>query len=220
MTRGDDDLVARLAEHLRAGASDARPREDCPAPERIWAAVRLELPPDERLAILDHTVECPACAESWRLAAEMQRDEPRGEDTGAGAAPSRRHVIFRRVAAIAALVVIGFGALWVSRRPASEPVSREPSSVTTASQTAESQPRDDFWLRWTAGPAGSTYDVLVTTSDLTPIAEAHSLTAPEYRVPAERLGPVTPGASVLWRVVVHAPDGSSRASATFESRVR
>ena len=60
--------VERIADAVRRPREDARPRPDCPPAERIWGAVKLELPRHERLAILDHTTVCPACAEAWRIA--------------------------------------------------------------------------------------------------------------------------------------------------------
>jgi hypothetical protein len=81
---GSPDESRQLSAALRAAGEHARPREDCPAPDRIWAAVQLELPADERAAIIDHTVACPSCAEAWRLAMELGSSESRlaSEDAG------------------------------------------------------------------------------------------------------------------------------------------
>ena len=70
------DESRRLAAALREASADSRQRDDCPEPDRIWGAVRLEVPLDERQSIIDHTIECPTCAEAWRLAVEFGRDAP------------------------------------------------------------------------------------------------------------------------------------------------
>lgn len=74
----NEDEVERIADAVRRGTQDARPRSDCPPAERIWGAVKLELPRGERLTILDHTTECPACAEAWRIAMTFGESEAVG----------------------------------------------------------------------------------------------------------------------------------------------
>ena len=66
-----DSRDAWMAEALRSRAEDSHPRIDCPHPERIWDAVRLQASLDERLKIIDHLAECPTCAEAWKIAAEL-----------------------------------------------------------------------------------------------------------------------------------------------------
>jgi hypothetical protein len=63
-----DDGLQQIAEAIRRASEDVRPRDDCPTAERIWGAVQLELGLAERLEIIDHTTECLACAEAWRIA--------------------------------------------------------------------------------------------------------------------------------------------------------
>jgi hypothetical protein len=65
------DGFDQIAEAIRRASEDARPRDNCPTAERIWGAVKLELPLTERLEIIDHTSECLACAEAWRIALSL-----------------------------------------------------------------------------------------------------------------------------------------------------
>ena len=82
----------RLGDALRSAGIDARPRPDCPPAEQIWAALHLEMPAAERERIIDHTIECPSCAEAWRLAMAIE-----GKDaTVAGAPPARPRGSFSR----------------------------------------------------------------------------------------------------------------------------
>jgi hypothetical protein len=121
---------SRLARAFRDAGVDARPREDCPDPDRIWAAVRLELPLDERLAIIDHTSTCPVCAEAWRIAMALRQG-----DAGGRAWWTRRHagVPEWALAAAAALLLVVGGAfalhLW---QRTNDPVIPTPRATAAA----------------------------------------------------------------------------------------
>jgi hypothetical protein len=213
-----DDTRA-LAARLRSASERSRPRADCPPAEKIWAALRLELPVEERLRIIDHTIECPTCAEAWRLAIELDREiAARGTlSARAGAALSRRSTW---AWAAAAVLVLTVGAAVVLRQETRPPVrDTQPDVITSLLGENASLPRENFVLRWSAGPSGARYDIVVTTTNLDVIADVRGLERPEYRVPAERLAGLAPGTRVLWRVVAGGQDGSRTASVTFEVSV-
>jgi hypothetical protein len=86
--------------------------------------------------------------------------------------------------------------------------------------TDTSLPRQDFTLRWSSGPDGARYDLVVTTVDLEVIADVRGLDRPEHQVDAARLAPLAAGTRLLWRVVAHMPDGSTLSSATVGVSVR
>jgi len=65
------DDARRLREAFSALSERARPREDCPEPDHLWAAVRGELPARVRRELVNHISTCAACAEAWRLAREL-----------------------------------------------------------------------------------------------------------------------------------------------------
>ena len=217
-----DPRDAWLAAALRAGSGDRHPREDCPAPERIWSAVRLELPLDERLAIVDHVTECGACAEAWRLAREMgsQNVEPAAHTSAA-----RLAARFRRLPlAAAAAIVVGIGLLFAVRGlwlPEDAEV-RDPATAVLRSEVGDVAvlPREDFRLRWSGGPPAARYDLTVTTSDLDVVVDERALERQEYRVDPARLARFASGTRLLWRVVARAPDGVTASSPTFEVSVR
>jgi hypothetical protein len=121
------DDSSRLARAFRHAGIDARPREDCPDPDRIWAAVRLELPLDERMAIVDHTTTCPVCAEAWRIAMALREGDASGR-----AWWRRRHLglpVWARVAA--AVLVLGAGiALALRFWPGTDDPVRPPRAAT------------------------------------------------------------------------------------------
>src|SRR6185436_4475958 len=102
-----------LAKLRRAFASLSQPAPApaaCPPPEKIWEAVRGELPPGEVRAIVEHMAVCPACAEDWRLAVALQRPEtasnviPAAERFSAG---RRLRNWSLAAAAVLALAVVG-----------------------------------------------------------------------------------------------------------------
>lgn len=222
MTRRADDDARQLAAALRASGEDAPPTDECPAADRIWAAARRELPLEDRLRVIDHTTECPSCAEAWRLAVAL------GSDVEAAEVPQSDRKWFRRPAtwlwpAAAVLALAVASALLLRSRPADvEPTVRDPGaeSIQSAVPPGAALPRDDFTLRWVAGAAGERYDLTVTTSELDVVVVTRGLERPEYRVSPERLANLPRGARLLWRVVARAPDGGTRASPTFEVRVQ
>ena len=111
--------VADLAAALHSSGDLVEPRSDCPLTERIWDAVAGQLPTTERLAIVDHTIECAACAEAWRLAIELS-----GESTSGlrGTRHARLHLFNAALSrsaskiplelAAAAIVIVAMGVLF------------------------------------------------------------------------------------------------------------
>ncbi|RMF74928.1 MAG: hypothetical protein D6738_05100 [Acidobacteria bacterium] len=213
MTRPDD--IDRLREALATPRPGARPAGPCPGDDVIRAAARGELAAARREAVVDHALGCPDCTIAWRLALEMAREE-RGHGSDATAVafrPADRAAAQRRArrwtparvavlaaAASLALVAVGLGVLW-PERPAPSSGLRLAGGVAIRSLVDASRPlpRDNAVLRW-EGPEVESWDVFVTTSDLTPIASAHGLTEPRYRVPPEALAGLPPGARIVWQV--------------------
>lgn len=212
--RGDSQ---RWADALRAAAITAQPRPDCPSADEIWGALHLELPPGDRLRIIDHTIECPSCAEAWRLAMEIER-----ADSTRIAAPVRGPSWAQPqtwVGVAAALVLVALGSVialqW--RGPSVDPAVRDPGTDVIRSLVPEAAalPKQEFRLRWSGGPDGTRYDLVVTTPALEVVDEVRGLERPEHIIDANRLAAVPPGSRLLWRVIAHLPDGSTMSSTTF-----
>jgi hypothetical protein len=224
VTESEPD-VERLRAALRAAGEGARPREDCPPAERLWATLRHELPAEARREVIDHVAGCGSCSEAWRLAAEML-PSPLPEAPPArswlpewlGARP-----LVPLAAAIALVAALG-AALLLERGPGArvEPGYREDHVPRTVSRVPEDEPlpRSDFRLRWSPGPEGALYDVRLTTESLEPIAEATGLSAPEWLVPESALGALPSGARVFWQVEVRLPGGGRVPSQTFVASLR
>jgi hypothetical protein len=216
-----DEVDARLraAFHAREPSGESGPH---PSGDELWEAVRRELPAERRRALVDHTATCAACAEAWRLAAEMAAEAAPVADRP----PLRRPVLTwlaPLAAAAAVLVAVGAG-LWGSRAPVAveAPGYRgdEAAAVRSLVGDGGELPRGDFRLRWSAGPDGSRYDLRVTTESLEVLWDASGLEQTSYVVPPSALAPVPSGGRVLWRIEVARPDGGRDASRTFVTRVR
>ena len=97
------ELVAAL---VQSRAEKTALPVDCPESERIWSAVQLQSPLDERLAIIDHLSECPRCAEAWRLGAELMRERDETQRTNPPAAGPEKTTSWRRAILIIAAVAL------------------------------------------------------------------------------------------------------------------
>jgi hypothetical protein len=194
---------------------------------KVWKAVAGELGVNERLEVIDKVALEPGYAEAWRLATELfdaQSQEAGPVATSTSEAglrapgvrtPSRSPYIL----AAAAVLLVGFLGVIVSRSLAPrEPIYRG-AVVVPLTGAEESLPRNDFRLRWQA-PEGSRFDIRVTTEDLWILDTASGLTSPEYVVPAERLEGLAAESKVFWQVEAKLPDGSVVQSGTFITEVK
>ena len=220
---GDADFSRRLADALRAGQLDARPREDCPSADDIWRAVHSEGSTDDRLKVIDHVGDCASCAEAWQLAMALEKDRAVPAMQPVASRPwFQRSEVWGRVAAAIVIVVAGTWLIREWREPRVTPGVRDQAANAIRSLLPEnaSLPRQDFVLRWSNGSPGTRYDLVVTTTTLDVIVEARGLERTEYRVAPERLASLASGSRVYWRVVASMPDGSTRSSATHAVTVQ
>ncbi|MBW8878904.1 MAG: hypothetical protein JF614_28460 [Acidobacteria bacterium] len=216
----DTRELAKLRAAFTAPATAAPPPEDCPSPETIWAAVRGELPPQALREVVDHTARCAACAEDWRLAVEVDRQEAaQAAETAPGKVIVGRFGRFRQLAAAAALAAGLLVAVGVYRQAIvpSQPIYREAQQTQVRSLLPAGQPlpRQAAVLRWTPLPGAVSYDVSVSTEDLRQVATAQGQTAAEYRLPPAALSGLPAGARLLWQVDAIFPDGHHVTSPTF-----
>lgn len=226
----DPAEIARLRQTFAAGCGRPVP-EECPEPGRLWDGAAGELPADELRAVVDHLAGCPDCSEEWRLALAVREESEEqvlrperaaAPAAGWGALPRTA----RRWAAAAAVAVIGLGlaGVWWSQQqvPDGPAVYRDAEEATIESLLPEGErlSREDPVLRWSAGPEGSTYSVLVSTEDMAgSVAEATGLSEPEYRLPDEALEALPSGATIFWQVEATTPEGGRVASVTFVTTV-
>jgi hypothetical protein len=135
----------------------------------------------------------------------------------------RRSKNWRRVllpAAAVVLVGVGLGAgLFLRSDPSSAPVFREQdqSSGILPYPGTGSLPRSACTLRWSAGPEGTRWDLIVSDANLEILAIVNDLKIPEYTLPPATIPPST--SELLWRVTARLPDGRTIVSPTFTTVV-
>lgn len=188
---------------------------NCPEPDRIWEAVRGELPPEEVRDIVDHVAICASCAEDWRIAAEIEKESVNQERTAVVRPfPARRFQPW--IAAAAAALVLTVGGVYVRQTmtPGPPPGYRG-EEAGIRSLAGETRPRQTFVLSWTPIPGAESYDLLVTTAELATVADPRGLATPHYQVPASALADLPAGGQLHWRVTAVFPDGGRKQSPTF-----
>lgn len=219
-------LEAQQISRWRAAfaASDAAPDPaSCPTPETLWSAVRGELPPERLGEVLDHVAACAACAEDWRLAAEINRQEEKAATVPGRVIPGRfgRWRPLAAAAALAAGLLIAVG-VYRTHQPVPEPTYREPRHAGIRSLLPEGQaiPREAAVLRWSPLAGAVSYDVQVSTGDLRAVATAKGQTGTEYRIPQSALAGLPSGSRLLWQVDALRSDGTHKTSPTFVTTVK
>jgi hypothetical protein len=210
-----NDELTRLREAFAAPGTAPEP-EACPPPDRIWLAVRGELPPDELRELLDHVAACPACAEDWRIAMAFEE-----ESRAAGAAPVRTAPVRPRgfrpwLAAAAAILAVFIG--FRLHQPAPASYRGDGTMVESLLEKDASKPRDRFILSWKEVPGATSYDLKVSTSGLTLLFQVET-PATNYQVPESKLQGLPSGAPVYWQVLPVFPDGNHPDEPTFTTLV-
>ena len=219
----DANNFARLRAAFQAPAGPTPAPETCPAPETIWAGVRGELSPQQMREALDHVASCAACAEDWRLAAEIEREASRAATAAPGKVIVGRFGRFRSLAAAAAIAAGLLVAVNVYRDAGpQEPTYRnaEQTDVRSLLPEGTALPRQGAVLRWSPVPGATSYDVQVSTEDLQVVATAQGQTATEYRIPESGLRSLAPGTNLLWQVDAVFPDGTRQSSPTFTTPLK
>ncbi len=213
-----EEEAARLRAHVQA-PFEAPQGEDCPDPERLWAAAAGELERQDAAEVVEHLASCDSCQEDWRIGqdlggfAEAVADETPSEG-GEVVSP----VSWRRIALVTMTGVALAAALLLAFRPG-PPVSsgmRSPSSAEIVTELHGAElPRDQVVLSWESVGENAHYRVVVFTSELVELARFNDLTDTEVTVPEDVLAGIPPGGRLLWQV--HAlSGGESVVSPTFE----
>jgi hypothetical protein len=218
----NDDELARLRRAFSEPAGPAPDPAACPPADRILLAVRGELPPDGMRQIVEHMAACSACAEDWRLAMAFEEESR--------IVPDRAYEPTRSVAArlrpwltaVAAVLVLTVAGIEMRNQTQKPPVYRgNGQTVESALPAGAALPRERFVLDWKPVSGAATYDLVVTTSDLSrTIADLPGLTKTEYQVPAAGLAGLPSGTEIGWKVTPVFPDGGTLQARTFKTKIR
>jgi hypothetical protein len=213
--------LARLQEAFAsAGVRENDPEIDT---EEIFRAVRGELDPERRLAIIDQVALNPRAAEAWRLAEELLADQkPRAQRT-----PLRHRTRRMRLLGMVATVGVASAAGLVMYLPGSAPrndaaVAPLTRSIEDPGIAIEARPRvctrERCELAWTGAP-GQDFTLRVTTETLETLQEVELRDATTFELPAADLARVPPGGVLLWQVTARNADGQETRSITFRQAI-
>lgn len=193
----------------------------CPSAEVLARGAAGELSHGERKAFAAHVASCEHCADLVRLYPDV-KSWADSASARPGVARPRTGLGTPWLLAAAAVVTVGVGLVAVTRIRPQESASYRTGSGAELRSLLEPDrplPRAAFRLRWTPGPAGSRYSVLVARENLAPIARAEGLTAPEFLVEERLLADLPSGARVVWRIRAVPPGASALASPTYVTTV-
>lgn len=185
--------------------------EQHPDAEELYEAASGNLGRERRLEIIDHVARCAECTQAWRIALEVGA---RGAQVSVPQRPWRF--------ALAASVILAVGLVTYLVIPFDHGTPQYREGVDPLAPVAaigSTLPRDQFVLRWSAGPPGTTYGVRLSTADLAPLLAKSDIAVAELIVPSSVLANVKAGEELLWQVEAKLPDGRRVASQTYVVRV-
>jgi hypothetical protein len=202
---------------LKAIYAEATGRADvagCPDAGALAAASLGELAPAEREAVAGHLASCSACAEEFRLLAELRPVVDAA--TGAAASPDRAaggsrwtrlSLVWRAAAAVvlvAAVAAVALVAFQASRSRTTPPIERgdKTSAVATVPANRAELDAPPAELSWTAVPGATAYRVTLYDFESTPIWQSPPLSEARAPVPAEVRARLPRGKPIFWRVAV------------------
>ncbi len=223
MTRPSPEDVERLRRAFSSAAESETADDHALGTDRIWQAVRGELPPGEIEEMADQASRSPETAAAWRLAVELSREIDANRDDVVVRIGRRRFTGWALGLAAAAVIMIGVGLpMYRSIAPGPTPTLRAADRFQIASELSadEALPRDAFELQWTSAGEGALYDIVITDSNLAVVDRASFLEEPRYHVRASALTELPAGAEVWWKIDATRSDGARVSSPTFVQTLR
>jgi hypothetical protein len=129
-------------------------RSGCPGPEALHRAIVRRGPEPERLATVNHAMDCPACLREFETLRSLEY-----------AVPAER--LMPRWLAVAATVVVilGAGFLWRGSRGAPGDVMRGGDVIELVSPRSTTRPSPPVQLVWRALPGAKAYLVEIVADD-------------------------------------------------------
>jgi hypothetical protein len=194
-----------------AARDQSSAHEQHPDAEELYEAAAGNLERERRLQIIDHVAKCAECTQAWRIALEVGAREAKVSVT---------QQPWRFALAASVILAVGLVTYLVVPFDRGTPEYRQGvDPLAPVSTIGSTLPRDQFVLRWSAGPAGTTYLVRLSTADLATLLVKSDVTATELLVPSSVLANIKSGQELLWQVEAQLPDGRRVVSQTFVVRV-
>jgi hypothetical protein len=212
----------------RAWRADTRRHEDgrhCPSDEAIFEAATGGADADQRRRVIEHIALCGACAQSWRLAAELEHARP-------GVARAEHRFGHNRrpgnlALAAAATVVAAIGIVWLL--PQFDPGTPPPGNGSVLRGVEEDRfnlagpdvfrPGDGIVLSWRALEGAKEYRVSIFDEHLETLF-AQTVTTARLALPGDALDAAADGDTVYWFVQAEMADGSRHRSETATAILR
>lgn len=203
--------LERFREAFVSNSERSAPGYNCPSPEELYATAQGELSLERRMEVVDHIAECPSCTRDFRIAVEIAEN----------AAPARSWIAPMLAAAAVLALGVSVGLLPAWR----EVVTRWFPGFGSGQRTElaslmepRPQPRAACVLRWTPGPPGSTYDVVVRHASAFDdvIAEQYGTTQNVLTISEDDLAGVESGETLNWQVTMRRPDLTVEESPNYQ----
>jgi hypothetical protein len=194
-----------------AARDQSSAHEQHPDAEELYEAAAGNLDRARRLEIIDHVAKCAECTQAWRIALDVGAREAKVPVT---------HRPWRFALAASVILAVGLVTYLVIPVDHETPQYREVvDPLAPVSAIGSTLPRDQFVLRWSAGPPGTTYLVRLSTADLASLLVKSDIAVTELVVPGPVLANVKTGEELLWQVEAQLPDGRRVVSQTYVVRV-
>jgi len=195
--------------------------QECPSDAEIFEAVTQGVDIEHRRSIVEHTAICGACAQSWRIAAEIERARP-----GIIQADDQFQARWRRpvpwAVAAAAVSIMAIGVVWML--PQIDPGTPPPGDVSVLrgndvegfginapdEVTISGEPPV---LSWQAVDNAREYHVRIVDDELNPVYAA-TVETNRLKLPTEALYDSDDGQTIYWYVLAMLTDGAQRRSET------
>lgn len=197
----------------------------CPSDETIYEAATGTANTAQRRRVVEHIAICGACAQSWRLAAELERAQPNVTRAEHRFRRARQPVNLALAAAAAIFAAVGI--VWLL--PQFDPGTPPPGNSTVLRGAEEEmftlegpdvfQPGDGIALSWQALEGAEEYHLNVFSEQLETLFTQTVETA-RLVLPGDALDAAADGDTVYWFVQADMRDGSRRRSETATAIVR
>jgi hypothetical protein len=214
----DDRDVDRWRSAWRDASAESDPTS-CAASELIWGAVQGELDAEEAALLLNHAAACGRCQDAWRAARELAA--PASDSTGSRTeirAAFPRYLFPLAAIFVVTVLAIGYRQLTLrSELPANRAAPL--ASIEPLLAEGERLDRTDARLRWSAGPPGTRYRLVIANERGGWSKTIPDLKDSSYRIAAADLARLEPEEVLLWRVTATHPDGTEISSITFRHRL-
>lgn len=195
----------------------------CPEPDRIWEAVRGELPPEEVREVVDHVAVCASCAEDWRIAVAFEKEsELKSQEREAVVRrfPVRQFQPWLAAAAAALVLTVG-GVVYQQTQEVAPKAGYRGTGSKTEAVAEQTCPRQACVLTWKPVEGAESYEILVSNSaELTTVADPKGLTTTQYQVPASALAGFPSGTRLQCIVTAVFPDGRDKQVSSFPATVK